>query len=227
MEWKEIIEHYEKAKGYLWGSPDDDNWQRDDENGYYQLWIACHEAMNKEEKNHLAYARILFMMLTEQRRNFSDKKLLEEYADVFMREYQLAIEAGEPPTDKELDAATFEHDWLQYKVECTTNKGNNWEDSVKLIEGSGDLVDFSFYDSEPTMFKHEKDRAFLKLKYKNTIATFEFSEIYEIDIDCDPVKCNIKGFFCYPYFRDNMERIVFDIGQYKIICKHIRVVSVK
>ena len=227
MDWKEIIEHYEKAKEYLWGSSNNVNWHRDDENGYYQMWLACHEAMKNPVKDHLWYARILFMMLTEQRKNFSDYKLLHDYANVFMEEYQLAIEAGTPPTDRELEAAKFERDWLQHKVECKTNEINDWEKSIQLIEGSELLGDFSFYDSEPTMFKHEKDRAFLKLKYKDTVATFEFTDIYEIEIDCDPVTCYIDGFFCYPFFRDNLERIVFDINQYKIICKNIRVVSVK
>lgn len=227
MEWKEIIEHYEKAKEYLWGTRDNKEWHRDDENGYYHMWIAYHEAVNNQKKNHLWYARILFMMLTEQRKNFSDYKLLNDYANVLMGEYQLAIEAGDPPYERELDAARFEHDWLQHKVESKTDDTNDLETSVSLIEGCDQLKDFSFYDSEPTMFKHEKDRAFLKLKYKGTVVTFEFTDIYEIEIDCDPVTCNINGFFCYPYFKDNLERIVFDIDQYRIICKHIRVISVK
>ena len=52
--------------------------------------------------------------------------------------------------------------------------------------------------------------------------TFEFSNIYDIEMNCDPLTAYVNDFAIYQAAPD-LETIVFDIEFLKIICKNIKV----
>ena len=225
--WPEIIDHYKKARDCFWCPEGVHTWHRDDENGYYHLWTAYHMAQKSEEKDHLWYARILYMMANELRCKFHVYTLFRRYAEPMMKEFALAEQAGTPPAEKELAAATSIYSWMSYDVECHSYETNSIEKSFQLIENSELLENFYYTDSVPILFQHTQTSAILKLKNDQMVATLEFTGLYEIHVDCDP-SCNwIEDFFCYPVRKGDSRQIVFDIDFYRITCEHIKVISVE
>ena len=229
--WSEIIDHYKKARDCFWGPKGVHTWHRDDENGYYHLWTAYHLAQESEEKDHLWYARILYMMLSEHRSIFSDYYVdhdaLYKFAIPMMKEFALATEEGNPPTEKELKIGKDRYEMLLYDEQCTSYETNSIEKSFQLIENSELLENFYYTDSVPILFQYTQTSAILKLKNDQMVATLEFTGLYEIHVDCDP-SCNwIEDFFCYPARKGDSRQIVFDIEYYKITCEHIKVLSVE
>ena len=231
--WNEVIQHYQKAKEYFWGSEDSKNWHRDDENGYYHLWTAYHMAQECKEKNHLWYARILYMMLREHQPKFSDyyanHDKLHKFAIPMMEEFLLAAKVGTPPTEKEFEIGKSYYESLLYDEKCHSDECNGSDEAFQLIENGELLKNFYYTDSVPVFFQHNQTSALLKLKNDQMVATLEFTGLWEINVNCDP-SCNwIEEFFCYPCrnWKGELNRIIFEIDHYIITCEHIKVLSVE
>ena len=229
--WSEIIDHYQKARDCFWCPDGAQAWHRDDENGYYHLWTAYHMALESTEKEHLWYARILHMMLSEHRSKFStyyaNHDALHKFAIPMMKEFALAAEEGNSPTAEELKCGRDEYERLLYDEQCTSSKFNSIEKSFRLIENSELLEEFYYTDSIPILFQHTQNSAILKLKSGNIVVTFEFSGLSEINVNCDPSAIWVENLFCYPNKKGDFSSIVFEIDCYKIICEHITVLSVE
>lgn len=228
--WSEIIDHYQKARECFWCSEDLHNWHRDDENGYFHLWTAYHMAKESSKKDHLWYARILYMMLSEHRSKFSQcyakHDYLHKFAIPMMEEFSLAAKEGNPPTEKELTIGKRCYEGLLYDEQCHSDESNDADETFQLIENSELFKDFCYTDSVPVLFQHTQTSAILKLKSGNMVATLQFTGLWEINVNCDPTAIWVEDLFCYPIEKSDFSHIVFEIDCYKITCEHIKVLSV-
>lgn len=219
IEWEEILSDYNKAKDALWCPEGNGNWHRDEEFGHYHMWNAYYKACKTEPKNYLLFARILAMMADEHSVSVSDYDRYHKYVKPSIEAYALAEEAGQHPTEKELDKIRFSADSLAYEL---NSENAPYEEQIKLITGYEQLDDFGFHDSKPVWFEHTEQTARLQLKYDDITVTFLFEGIFDIHVDGDPVTNWIMDFYCYPCFH-NKELLTFDVGYYKIVCSSISV----
>lgn len=221
--WKEIISDYCNARKCLWCPKHSGNWQRKEEDGYYFLWKAYHEASAAEEKDHLWYGRILYMMANEHRYKFTNWKILNKYAAPAVEQFHLCTPESGMPTEKELKCAEDLYSWLKY--EDDNQEGSLYPEQIKLIEGYEMLSDFWFHDSKPIRFEHDEHTAKLWLDYCGTVAELQFDNVYELDVNGDPT-CNwIQEFHLYRGW-PVQDLIQFDIEFYRIKCKKVTVLSV-
>ena len=100
---------------------------------------------------------------------------------------------------------------------------SDYYNAIKLLEGHEGLNEFSFHDSKFISLECNDQSAVLKLQ-DDDIYHFEFSDIYDIEMNCDPLTAYVNDFAIYQAAPD-LETIVFDIEFLKIICKHIKVRS--
>ena len=225
--WDEIIENYKKACDCFWCSSKIDNWRRDELNGYYYLWTAYHMAKSCNEKNHLWYARILSMMIDELKNSFHEYDLLHKFAEPMLEHYNLALNCGQNPTDKEFVKARRTYRWLKYDVDMHTDNINTYEKSLELISNSEDVKDFEMHDSMPVHFSVADDTVVLKLQNNDLIVTFIFNNVYELKSNTDP-KCDyVMDFYCYRRNNKENDLIVFDIGFYIITCESVLVSDIE
>ena len=218
--WATILEDYEAAKFALWCPKHCSGWRRDEDKGFYYLWKAYYAALNAEEKEPLLYARILMMMGDEQNYKQSDYTRLHRYYLPAKEQYQIALESGLQPTEKELEKMRLYTDSLTYQFEC---EDKPFDEQISYIEGHEVLADFDFHDSKVIFFSHDENSAIMKLKYTKTLDLL-FEEGDDIEVRTDPVCDWIGDFYCYPAFY-NKNKLVFDIEYYKILCSKIVVVS--
>lgn len=214
--WSAILKDYETAKFALWCPKHCGHWSRDDNKGYYHMWKAYYAALTAEDKEPLIFARILMMMGDEQHFKQSDYTRLHRYYLPAKEQYQIAIEAGLKPTEKELEYMKHYTDSLIYQFE---SEDKPYDEQVSYIEGHEILSDFGFHDSKVVFFSHDEKSATMKVKYTKTLE-LRFEEVDDIEIRTDPVCDWINDFYCYPTFY-NKKKYVFDIGFYKIICSRI------
>ena len=81
-EWEAIKTEYDQARACL-REDGKDGWRRKQEEGWYHLWNAYHQAEQCETKEPLLYARILSMMNAESRSpDFGYFRLICETAEV-------------------------------------------------------------------------------------------------------------------------------------------------
>ena len=222
--WTEIKEDYETAKFALWCPKHCSGWSRDEDKGFYYLWKAYYTALTAEKKEPLLYARILMMMGFQQNNKQSDWERLHRYYLPAKKQYQIAIEAGLNPTDKELEHMRFYTESLSYQFEC---EDWEWEKKIAHIEGHEKLSDFDFHDSKVIFFEREDGIVHMKFRYdRGLTVAIRFEDVYEIQIRTDPDCDWISEFYCYPAFH-NKEMLVFDIEYYRILCSRIVVESVE
>ena len=222
--WNKIAEDYEMAKKYLWGQKDALNWRRDDEQGDYYLWCAYHAAIMSEEKDSLLYARILVMMSRENH-HITEYRRFHTLIAPAMVAYEEAISSGCSVSEKELLDVRKTYDRLMYALKRTDDSPEEIEKAYSIIEGLTEDEDFCFHDSKPVYFELQEKRALLQLDYNGHCVTFEFTGLFDVWVDTDPVCDWVQEFYCYPLF-DIPNRLYFDIGFYRITCEHIRAVNV-
>ena len=214
--WLAILEDFKVAKYALRCPKHCEHWWRDEDKGYYYLWKAYYTALNAVEKEPLLFARILMMMGDEQNSNQSGYSRLHRYYLPAKEQYQIAIERGLQPTEKELAHMRFYIDSLSYQFE---QENKPYTEQVSYIKGHEVLSDFSFHDSKVMAFSHDENSATMKLNNTKTLV-LRFEEVDSIEISTDPL-CNwINDFYCYPT-KNKKEKHVFDIGFYRIICSRI------
>ena len=225
--WDKIEFHYNQATKYLWIQRNDPNWHKDTEKGLWNLLTAYNMTIESEEKKHLLYARILIMLYEEFKSlYYSEKELFTKYVKPALEEYNLSrIEDKKEPTEKELNKAKQYYEHLKYLLgSIDENREASYENFISLIDNNELLKDFNFYDSMLLSFEFDKDSAILTLDYYGLVRSFKFDNIYKIEIDTDPVSDHINTFCCQRelYFEN---RIVVDIGFYKIVCEKISVIG--
>lgn len=221
--WNKIIEDYKTARECLICPKKAKNWTRQEDKGMYHLWSAYYSALNAEEKNHLYYARVLSLMGWEMCPKSSNYELLNKYYKPAMEQYDLALKENPKctyPSEVENVRKSYEH--YKYLVEKSRIRTDeDYYDAIKLLEGYECLNEFSFHDSKFISLECNIESAVLKLQYGD-IYHFEFSDIYDIEMNCDPFTAYVSDFAIYQAAPDS-ETIVFNIQFLKIICKHIKV----
>ena len=222
-EWAEIFDDYKKARYALWGARKAKAWCRDEETGRYYMWKAYHRACKADPKDYLVFARVLAMMADESRSSTFDYKRYHKFIKPSMEAYELAIEAGQQPAEKELEKIRHWADSLAYILSCEKAP---YDEQIKYIKEYEQLEDFQFHDSKPVWFELTGKTARLKLKFYDTFVTFLFEGILDIHVDADPVTDWIMEFYCYPCFHDE-KKLQFDIGFYKIMCSAISVEKIE
>lgn len=189
----------------------------------YHLWSAYYAAINAEEKNHLYYARVLSLMGWEMYPKSSNYELLNKYYKPAMEQYNLAWEENpDCVNSKEVENVKKSYEHYKYIVEKSRIRNDaDYYNAIKLLVGHECLDEFSFHDSKFISLECDDQSAVLKLQYGD-IYHFEFSDIYDVEMNCDPLAAYVYDFAIYQVAPD-LETIVFDIEFLKIICKHITV----
>lgn len=220
--WDKIIEDYKIARECLVYSKKKDCWIRQEDKGMYHLWSAYYAAINAEEKNHLYYARVLSLMGWEMYPKNSNYELLNKYYKPAVEQYNLAWEENPDCVNpKEVENVKKSYEYYKYIVEKSRIRNDaDYYNAIKLLEGHEYLDEFSFHDSKFITLECNDQSAVLKLQ-DGDIYHFEFSDIYDIEMNCDPLTAYISDFAIYQAAPD-LETIVFDIEFLKIICKHIK-----
>lgn len=221
--WDRIIENYKIARECLVYSKKKDFWIRQEDKGMYHLWTAYYAAINAEEKNHLLYARVLSLMGWEMQAKSSNYELLNKYYKPAIEQYDLALKENPHCVYlKEIENVRKSYEYYKYIVEKSKIRTDeDYSNAIKLLEGYECLDEFSFHDSKFISLKCNDQLAVLKLQYGD-IYHFEFSDIYDVEMNCDPLTAYVSDFAIYQTSPD-LETIVFDIEFLKIICKHIKV----
>ena len=216
--WLEIKEDYEAAKLCLWCPKEAIPWKINEERGYYHLWKAYYAAQQEDEKQDLLYARILIMMADEDRRNrFDNYTRFHRYIAPAKEAYERAIKNNDEFSDKEYEKLIRTYDYLKYMLDMEDGS----EEAYSMISGLNEIEEpFCFHDAKPKRFEHIGDNAELDIEYHDTTVRLKFSGIFDIRIETDPISDYIGEFYCYRNF-DILERIVFDIGFYTIVCEKI------
>ena len=226
-EWEEILDDYNHAKTALWGSPEEKNWHRDKETGYYFMWSAYYKAMKAEPKDYLLLARILAMVADQAFVFMCEWDRYTRYVKPAMDAYELAIQAGQKPTEKELQEIRSFAEYLLYERKCWNAP---YEEQVKWIKGHEQLEDvaWQFPDSIPVLFEHTKKTARLKLDYEGVVVTFLFEGASSVQVQNEllPRPEWISEFSCYPC-QGCKDLLVFDVVYYKITCSAISIESIE
>ena len=215
--WLEIEADYGIAKICLWCPRDAVNWHKDEERGYFHLWKAYYTATKEEKKQNLLYARILIMMGDEDCANrFDNYTRFHRYFAPAKEAYEKAIANNEVIPSEEYEELVEKYKYLKYMLDMEDGA----KESYSMIQGLDKAEAFCFHDAKPKRFEVVGDSAELDIEYYDVTVRLIFKGIFNIQIDTDPICDYINEFYCYKNF-DIHERIVFDIGFYKIECEKI------
>jgi hypothetical protein len=216
--WLEIESDYEAAKECLWCPREAGEWHRVDAKGHFHLWKAYYAATQEDEKQDLIYARILIMMADEDRENcFNNYIRFHRYIAPAKDAYERAIQNNEAVCDKEYEKLIRTYNYLKYMLDMEDGS----DESYSMICGLNEIEElFCFHDAKTIRFEHIGDTAEIDIKYYDVTVRLIFKGIFDIQINTDPICDYINEFYCYKHF-DIPERIVFDIGFYKIVCEQI------
>lgn len=129
-----------KAKSALWCPEKPCNWRRDEDTGYYYMWKAYHQAREAEPKDSLLFARIL-AMIADESRSICDNDRYRKYVKPSMDAYELAMQNGQEPTEKELEKIRFSADSLSYTLE---REHAPYDEQMKFIVGYEKLENLDF-----------------------------------------------------------------------------------
>ena len=227
-EWEEIISIYKKARECLWcpKHPHGGIWSRDEGRGYYYLWTAYRLATDSPQKNHLWYARILYMMASEHRYRHGDYDVLKYYLQPCIEEYEKAESEGKNPTEQEIKQAKAQYDILNYN--CNVAHSNKAiERTYSLVGEYVDIADFSFHDSSVAAFSvNDASTATLALEYNGLLLTLEFEGVSDVHIYGLDTECNwIYSAYCYHVYQGT--DYVFDCEYLKIQFQKLKRAEIK
>lgn len=223
--WNEIIKEYKSARACLWCTTKCGFWYRKENEGYYHMWRAYHLASSCETKQPLWYARVLYMMASEQQHKQDDYVILNSYLRPCMAAYAESKQNGDNPTDMEYEKAKYLFDSFVHVASNTGSSEETTRCSYSYIEGFSPEMRFEFHDSKVISFSHDCSSAQLRLQYDGTRVTLLFEDICEIDIcSPDPEHTWIYDFNCYPAFH-NADILIFDTDFYKIKCRKIKLLQ--
>jgi len=222
MDWNEIKQHYDNARECLWNSPKKSVWHREEDKGMFHLWTAYYYAKTSEEKDSLLYTRILWMMSCENYQLSEYDKYHNYLVPAKEINNKLIADGKDSLSEKELSMLENQLKWIGYRLKKMDNSQEEYEAAYNLIDGL--RKDFNFHDGKVVQFEHSENTALMKIQDGNgdEILTFEFKGLYDINISVDPVADWIFDFYCYRLSEES-NRIIFDIGLYKIMCEKIRV----
>lgn len=227
-EWEEIILTYKKARECLWcpKHPRGGVWSRDEGHGYYYLWTAYRLATDSPQKNHLWYARILYMMANEQRYRQSGFEILKNYLKPCMEEYEKAKSEDKKPTELEITQAKAQYDLLNYNC-IIAHSDEAVERAYSLVEKFVDITDFSFHDSSVVAFSvNDTSTATLTLNYDEILLTLEFEGVSDIQFcELDPEHNWIYCAYCYHVYQGT--DYVFDCEYVKIQFQKLKSAEIK
>jgi len=223
--WKEIIDEYQLARSFLWCPKHSRSWSRKENDGFYHLWRAYHLATSCEVRQSLWYARVLYMMASEQRYKQSDYVILNTYLKPCMEAYAEAEKMGEAVLAEEKENAEYLYRLYLHNEAHTCSTEENYTAAYARIEGLPAETDFQFHDSKVLDFAHDSSTARLTLQYGEVKITLLFEDVYEIKVfSVDPDVVWISEFNCYPTFHSDTQ-LIFDVGFYKIQCGKIKVLQ--
>lgn len=148
---------------------------------------------------------------------------MNKYYKPAIEQYDLALKENPHCVYlKEIENVRKSYEYYKYIVEKSKIRTDEeYSNAIKLLEGYECLDEFSFHDSKFISLECNDQSAVLKLQYGD-IYHFEFSDIYDVEMNCDPLTAYVSDFAIYQAAPDS-ETIVFDIEFLKIICKHIKV----
>lgn len=220
--WETIIDDFKKARYCLCCPKHTNNWGRNEKDGYYYLLKAYHFATNATEKLPQWYARIMYLMATENRFKQSNYEILNLYLKPCVEAYREAASSGVKVPELEVKYATEMYDEYMYVASCREDTDENYIKSCSHIEGFSIDDKFAFHDSKPISFTHDNTSAQLVLKYGDEVRTFVFEDLYSVEVySTDPETTWISDFHCYPVCRDS-SLFVFDVEFYKILSGRIK-----
>lgn len=227
-EWEEIIATYKKARECLWcpKHPYGGKWSRDEGRGYYYLWTAYRLATDSPQKNHLWYARILYMMASEHRYRQGDFEILRYYLQPCVEEYEKAKNEDKKPTELEITQAREQYDLLNYNC-IIAHSDESVERIYSLVEEFVDIADFSFHDSSVVAFSiNDSSSATLALEYDGILLTLEFEGVSDVHIYGLDIEGNwIFSTYCYSVYQGT--DYVFDCEYVKIQFQKLKSAEIK
>lgn len=219
-----VKNEYELAKQCLWCPKGCHDWHIREEEGRYHLWTAYWNAINTPDIDNLLLARVL-MMMNHWCHYYHDYDRLHKFIEPAKKAYDAAIAIGEEYPGKEYEHLKRIFEDLEYTVEFTAELGDSYEKSYKIIKGLEDVEDFSMYDSKVIEFRQDDKTVDIVLLYDGrTKVKIRASDIYNININTDPLISYIYSFYAYrePWCKD---RITCRIGDYLFNCTNIEVVE--
>lgn len=107
---------------------------------YYYMWKAYHQAREAEPKDSLLFARIL-AMIADESRSICDNDRYRKYVKPSLDAYELAMQNGQEPTEKELEKIRFSADSLSYTLE---REHAPYDEQMKFIVGYEKLENLDF-----------------------------------------------------------------------------------
>ncbi|MBQ2391306.1 MAG: hypothetical protein II306_06015 [Clostridia bacterium] len=227
-EWEEIISIYKKAQGCLWcpKKPHGGYWRRDEGRGYYYLWTAYRLATDSPQKNHLWYARILYMMASEHLHRQGDFDVLKNYLQPCMEEYEKAKNEDKKPTELEITQARVQYDMLNY-IFTVAHSNESIEHAYSLVGEFVDIADFSFHDSSVVAFSvNDSSTAILTLDYNGILLTLEFEGVSDVQLcGFEPEHNWIFSAYCYLVYQGI--DYVFDCEYVKIQFQKLKSAEIK
>ncbi len=227
-EWEEIISFYKKAQGCLWcpKKPHGGYWRRDEGRGFYYLWTAYRLATDSPQKNHLWYARILYMMASEHRYRQGDFEVFKFYLQPCIEEYEKAKSEGEKPAEQEITQARAQYDMLNY-IFTVAHSNEAIERAYSLVGEFVDVSGFSFHDSSVVAFSVNDDStATLALEYDGILLTLEFEGVSDVHIYGLDTECNwLYSAYCYNVYQGT--DYVFDCEYLKIQFQKLKNVEIE
>ena len=222
-EWAEILEDYNHAKAAL-EPADAQNGPPDKDTGLYFMWKAyCRANKAAEPKDHLLLGRI-FALVADQFSKWNYDRY-RKYVKPAVTAYDLAIQAGQQPTEEELRKIHEDEGFHLYRRKYWDVPD---EEQWKQIKGYEQLDEsgFWFLDSVIVRFEHAQDTARLTLRYHEVTVTFLFEGIVTLSAGCESYMNWVSEFSCYPCY-GHEELLEFFAGFIRLTCSSISVESVE
>ena len=228
--WKPIVNDYVDARDALWG------WgaRRDRcstlEDVYALLLDVYVRARNSEEKDHLWYARILYMMATRTEGMLGDSYVLDTYLTPCLAEYSIAEEEKRVyPDAREVVAAKDAYERVFRRHAQQLYYYEHRLESLSLVEGVREPEDFWFedglvsnvrLDGSTVTFEFDND-------WRDGASVFRCEGVGSLEVDISCPKLNwVSDCGLYPSDPTSGKGpVTLDFGFLKVTCERISIVN--